>query len=322
MKKKLSTFIPLNRKGVNCLEACLLSLTLHYYNEYQAVLLKCFNFSFAEKPVSDIDTVGNHFNQNPSQILYFLKEFYNVEIIKCDLKNINEKFNFVCKSVEENEAILLMISTYYCNWLKSYQTAHQQHFIIILGKTNHESFICSDPMLMGSNLSEMTFHDFFRGCQQIYIVGRLNTPPIYNLDSLISLTRTHLEKLELERSFNLFIDKLINTCSLENEYNESKSVVWTSLLDMNVGYFLTGSHQLYADFLAFLASLKFCFQSLSEDAEKSLQISKKWYYLKNLFYKCYLKNSFCIDKMKIINVIYDIKNMSIHLKNGILKKTK
>ncbi len=321
-ERDISTFIPLNKKGLNCLEACLLSLASHYYDEYQAVLLQCFNFNFAKESTRNIntDTIGERFDLIPTQILNYIKEFYSIEIIEYDLNNQNDKFDFVCKSLAENEPIILMISAYYCNWLQTYHTVHQQHFILVIGKADQDSFICSDPMFMGSNFSKMSFDDFLNGCQCVYRVARQSSISSPEPDYLISLTQKHLEKLQLEHSFDLFINVLNNTQSIENEYSDSKSTVWSSLLDMHVGYFLTGSHQLYAEYLVFLASLKTCLQPLVEEAERSLQISKKWNNVRNFFYKSHLKNTFDTSKSKIINEIKDLKTMSIDLKSRVLKE--
>lgn len=318
-EKNISTFIPLNKKGLNCLEACLLSLTSFYYDEYRAALLQCFNFNFVEEPINNIEIIGNHFDQIPTKICNYIDELYNIRIFEYLFDSPYKKFDFVCQSLLENEVIVLMISAYYCNWLQTYHTTHQQHFIIILGKTDKNTFICSDPMFMGSNLSRMSFDDFINGCQCVWRIERQKIAPPLDMDYLILLTHNHLEKLQLERSFNLFINELYNTQSLDNEYTNSKSVGWPSILDKHIGYFLSGTHQLYAEYLMFLTSLKTYLQPLTEEAERSLQISKKWNNLRAIFYKSYLKNTFQDNKIKIVNIIKEIEIMSIDLKDRVLK---
>ena len=72
---------------------------------------------------------------------------------------------------------------------------------------------------------------------------------------MISLTRNHLAKLDLENSFSKLYHVLSHTQTLIDEYQDDAGHVWSSLLDMNLGYYLTGTHQLYAEYLVFLSTL-------------------------------------------------------------------
>ena len=73
------------KKGLDCLEACLLSLTNHYRHEYRAALLQCFNFRFRKNPNRTVTSIGDHFDRIPSNIVLYLKKFYGIESMPYDL---------------------------------------------------------------------------------------------------------------------------------------------------------------------------------------------------------------------------------------------
>ena len=309
-------FKPMAKKGLDCLEACLLSLTNHYRHEYRAALLQCFNFRFRKNPNRTVTSIGDHFDRIPSNIVLYLKKFYGIESMPYDFGSPKEHFDFVLQCLAENEPVILLTSSYYCSWLQSYHTVNQHHFIILIGITDRKTFICSDPMIMGEHLCEMSYDDFFKGCYRSHRIGRHVIPAIQE-NEMISLTRNHLAKLDLENSFSKLYHVLSHTQTLIDEYQDDAGHVWSSLLDMNLGYYLTGTHQLYAEYLVFLSTLNNKYRMFIEYANTSITLSKKWNTVRNIIYKSYLKDNYQECLSMLLKEVEQIRDISIALKTNV-----
>ena len=229
-----------------------------------------------------------------------------------------EHFDFVLQCLAENEPVILLTSSYYCSWLQSYHTVNQHHFIILIGITDRKTFICSDPMIMGEHLCEMSYDDFFKGCYRSHRIGRHVIPTIQE-NEMISLTRNHLAKLDLENSFSKLYHVLSHTQTLIDEYQDDAGHVWSSLLDMNLGYYLTGTHQLYAEYLVFLSTLNNKYRMFIEYANTSITLSKKWNTVRNIIYKSYLKDNYQECLSMLLKEVEQIRDISIALKTNVIR---
>lgn len=185
-------------------------------------------------------------------------------------------------------------------------------------KTDRKTFICSDPMIMGEHLCEMSYDDFFKGCYRSHRIGRHVIPAIQE-NEMISLTRNHLAKLDLENSFSKLYHVLSHTQTLIDEYQDDAGHVWSSLLDMNLGYYLTGTHQLYAEYLVFLSTLNNKYRMFIEYANTSITLSKKWNTVRNIIYKSYLKDNYQECLSMLLKEVEQIRDISIALKTNVIR---
>jgi len=298
----LISFTPLKKNGLNCIESCLLSLTNHFCDEYQAVLAKSFSFSFGLINDSS-DKLSYNFNRGERIIIpeAFFKDIYGIENIAYDIPSIEKRFNFTKTNLKNNGPILMKTSAYHCKWLEKYHLYEEIHFIIILAMTQKDSFLCADPMVSSHELFELSFEKFHLGCEYIYLVKRHEVINI-EVKNIVNIAYEHLLSLKLKSSFDKFINAINVHSDLSNYYSSiNVSSYVSSDLDRSLGYYIPGAYELYAEFLLYLTNKSDGIFNFNNEANMYLSISKLWYEARCIFLKAYYQKNFEINKNKILS---------------------
>lgn len=306
--------IPINiiyKKGLDCLEACLLCLCNYYKHEYVRSFYNFYDFQYNYSPSSQ--NLGDAFVRSISLVDNF-NFTYGARSIPFDFINENEMQQFLYTNLDSNRPIILMTSAYYCNWLEQYMKFDQLRFIIIVGYEDKDVLIL-DPIVKKAAVRKMPYSDLRLGCKRMHLFEYAkNKMSDY---TLINNTKLHLQALCPEKSFLYFRDAVTTLQTLNHDYNGSN---WISQLDNQLGQYLPGSCLAFHEYLCHLENISYGPKYFETATQSLINLSHNWTLLRNLFLRSSITNTLKQNKEKILILIDSIYTQFIHIKDELLRK--
>lgn len=195
---------PIRMLGLNCLEACLISILRHQRRPYELIFYKAFDF---ETNLTEDLAIGPNVSVGTEYIAKYCKEFFQLYI-----DDKHPQYSTPYKLIQTNALK--------CMWLNHNQQMDVIHFILLLQNCQGE-YICIDPTyiddLLVFNHRELAFL-----CEkQLDVIQEPSKKSdIEVLRQSIALFHKHVSSLKIRECFELFIRRIQQSTSLEYEFSD------------------------------------------------------------------------------------------------------
>ena len=305
---------PVHKRGLDCLESCLLSLSNFYNHQYEKALYNCFNFQYERS--SSNRTLGAGFIRSYS-IDANLETVYRLKSVPFDFSDPQKMLAFTRFNLDRQEPLILMTSAYYCNWLKQYKQTDRLRFVVLTAY-HGDGVVVLDPLALGSCCFEMSYTDFLAGCKRLHLVSRSQE---YKSDAeIVELIKSTISIQLKNNSFAQLLDAIWLTEQLDEDFNEYKFDQWFSRLDQFLGQYLPGSCHLFQECLTFIERRNCCHNFFHAESEELAALSDMWLMLRNLFLRSGLCATFPQDKPKLMDLVKKIETKHCAIAQSLSKK--
>lgn len=122
----------------NCIQDVFITYLKWKGKEYRRLYDNMWSFGFCGKNSYDIDVYRNGF----TQIYDSLERNFAIQVIVKKNKTVDD----IAKILSMGEPILAEVDTFYCEWHKTFNKIHNQHFVIIIGM-DCKNIFCIDPYM-------------------------------------------------------------------------------------------------------------------------------------------------------------------------------
>ncbi len=255
-------------------------------------------WSFTDNYVKEYKGIQNN---TPMQwIVEGVKDIYGIDLlIKC-ITDVNEAIKMVKSEIEKKNPIMVYVDSYYCPWYPSYYKSHINHYVLVVGITNDNDFICLDKTTGDSIYKLLPIADYIHGRNTEEIILFRNMQK--DLDVQYAAKLFLKKQLIIMKNSNLFENIRNYSSTIKNEFNIQNEL--EGVHDYRVAAVYTWLKGISTSREKFAFALKNCIAGVQDSYIHDLvDTSVQW---KNVLLQLMLAKERTVDYDYIAEILMDI----------------
>lgn len=227
------------RKSVECFELCLINACQKFEVDWPLAIYHYAKFLYTKnKPdlVVQIQNMSRDIARN-------IENLFGISYEALKLDDSLTAQNIIKSQLVIDRPIIIKIDPFFCSWTKEFQTIHQEHYILIIGYCS--GYLCIDP-IFSEVVQNLSVEQLLKGYLDVYVFHRNNTYS-FNVKKPLKTLSDIIASQENDIAYSMLEDDVLRSNSLE--YRQVSSSFWKLHDSLKWGYYLSGSRELFLDFL-------------------------------------------------------------------------
>jgi len=256
------------------------------------------SWSFTDNYVKEFKGIRN--NAPMRWIIDGVKDIYDIDLLVKYITNANESIKVVKSEIEEKNPVMVYVDSFYCPWYPSYYKSHINHYVLVVGVTKDNDFICLDKTTGDSIYKILPIVDYIHGRNTGEVILFRNTQK--NVDVQYAAGLFLKKQLIKMKDSDLFENIRSYSFVIRNEFNIKNEL--DGVHDYRVAAIYTWLKGISTSREKFAFALKNCIVGVQERyIQELLEISVQW---KNVLFQLMLAKERIISFNYVAEILMNI----------------
>lgn len=233
-------------------------------------------------------------------ILNGVKDIYGIDLMVRCMSNADDAIKMIKIEIKKKNPIMVYVDSYYCPWYPSYHKSHINHYVLIVGITECNDFICLDKITEDSGYKILPLSDYINGRKTGELVcfsnKQIKLDVRYAAELFLRKQMTVMEDSELFENIRRYASAIRKKFRIQNELQ--------GVHDYRVAAVYTWLKGISTSREKFAIALKNCIRGMRESYIRELvEISIQW---KNILLQLMLARERTIDYDFVAQALMEI----------------